>query len=96
MSPAFEAAMATMVPTVSTAARAPVSVQPMAVEIQSTGEFQAGIPKALFAATVVQGVSRNRYSPSPDGQRFIFVAPLGRDALGPTSVVLNWPGTFRR
>jgi len=68
----------------------------MAVEIQSTGEFQAGIPKALFAATVVQGVSRNRYSPSPDGQRFIFVAPLGRDALGPTSVVLNWPGTLRR
>jgi Tol biopolymer transport system component len=66
----------------------------MAVEIQSTGEFQAGIPKALFAATVVQGVSRNRYSPAPDGQRFIFVAPLGRDSLGPTNVVLNWPGTL--
>jgi eukaryotic-like serine/threonine-protein kinase len=66
----------------------------MAVDIQTAGEFQAGIPKALFAASVVQGVTRNRYSPSPDGQRFVFVAPLGRDALGPTSVVLNWPATL--
>ena len=68
----------------------------MAVEIRTTGEFQAGIPKVLFAATVVQGANRNRYSPFPDGQRLIFVAPLGRDALGPTSVVLNWPGTLGR
>ena len=66
----------------------------MAVEIRTTGEFQAGIPKPLFAASVVQGVTRNRYAASPDGQRFVFVAPLGRDALGPTSVVLNWPGTL--
>jgi Tol biopolymer transport system component/tRNA A-37 threonylcarbamoyl transferase component Bud32 len=68
----------------------------LAVEIASGGDFQAGIPKPLFTATVVPGVARNRYSPSPDGQRFLFVAPLGRDALGPTSVVLNWPATLGR
>jgi Tol biopolymer transport system component len=68
----------------------------MSVDVQTTGEFQVSIPKPLFAATVVQGVTRNRYSPTPDGQRFIFVAPLGRDALGPTSVVLNWPATLGR
>ncbi len=68
----------------------------LAVEIRSEGEFQAGIPKPLFAASVVQGATRNRYSPSPDGQRFVFVAPLGRDSLGPTNVVLNWPGTLGR
>jgi len=28
--------------------------------------------------------------PAKDGQRFLFVAPLGRDAMTPTTVVLNW------
>ena len=68
----------------------------MAVEIRSSAEFQAGIPKALFSAFVVSGTTRNRYASSPDGQRFVFVAPLGRDALGPTNVVVNWVGTLGR
>ncbi|MEP6767122.1 MAG: protein kinase [Acidobacteriota bacterium] len=66
----------------------------MAVEIRTAGEFQAGIPKALFAAQVMVGTTRNRYSPSPDGQRFVFVAPLGREALGPTNIVVNWPASL--
>jgi hypothetical protein len=28
--------------------------------------------------------------PSPDGRRFLLSAPLGREALIPTTVVLNW------
>jgi hypothetical protein len=34
--------------------------------------------------------TRNRFVPSGDGQRFLIVAPLGRDAMAPTTVVLNW------
>lgn len=30
------------------------------------------------------------------GQRFLFVAPLGRDALVPTTVVLNWSAGLTR
>jgi hypothetical protein len=36
------------------------------------------------------GVARNKVLPARDGQRFLFVAPLGRDAMNPTTVVLNW------
>ncbi len=68
--------------------------QLMAVEIRTAGEFQAGIPKALFTAQVLQGGGRNHYSPSPDGQRFVFLTRLGREALGPTNVVLNWPASI--
>ena len=62
----------------------------MAVDIQAGSGFQAGIPRALFTARVQPGVSRNKYVPSADGQRFLFVAPLGREAIVPTTVVLNW------
>jgi hypothetical protein len=31
-----------------------------------------------------------RYLPTPDGRRFLTVAPLGCEAMTPTTVVLNW------
>ena len=63
----------------------------MAVDVQAAGEtFQAGIPRPLFSAQVPSGLYRNRYATTADGQRFLFVAPLGRDAMTPTTVVLNW------
>jgi Tol biopolymer transport system component len=62
----------------------------MAVEIRSEGEFQAGIPQALFPIRIRPGNPRNRYLPAADGQRFLVVAPLGRDSITPTTVVLNW------
>ena len=36
------------------------------------------------------GNARNKYLPAADGQRFLFVAPLGRESMTPTTVVLNW------
>ncbi|HEX2798663.1 MAG TPA: hypothetical protein VHQ44_03230 [Thermoanaerobaculia bacterium] len=33
---------------------------------------------------------RNRFLPTADGRRFLTVAPLGREAMTPTTVVLNW------
>ncbi|HEY2796865.1 MAG TPA: protein kinase [Thermoanaerobaculia bacterium] len=63
----------------------------MAVEIaENGGSLQAGIPKPLFQGRITIGNARNKYVPAADGQRFLFVGPLGRDAMAPTTVVLNW------
>ncbi len=68
----------------------------MAVEIQAGETFKAGIPRPLFAARVRTGAARNKYLASADGQRFLLVAPLGREALIPTTVVLNWHAELGR
>jgi Serine/threonine protein kinase len=70
--------------------------QLMAVDVQAGESFQAGIPQPLFPGRVPPGASRNRYAAAADGQRFLFVAPLGRDAMTPTTVVLNWFGELGR
>ncbi len=62
----------------------------MAVAIPAGADFQAGVPQALFPIRVRPGNPRNKYAPSPDGQRFIVAAPLGRESMSPTTVVLNW------
>jgi Tol biopolymer transport system component len=64
----------------------------MAVEIKAAGnDVQAGVPQALFPIRIRPGAPRNKYAPSADGQRFMIAAPLGRDAMSPTTIVLNWP-----
>jgi eukaryotic-like serine/threonine-protein kinase len=68
----------------------------MAVDIQAGESFKAGIPRPLFAARVQPGVARNKYVPTADGERFLLVAPLGREALNPTTVVLNWNADLAR
>jgi Tol biopolymer transport system component len=68
----------------------------MAVDIQAGSGFQAGIPRALFLGRVQPGNARNKYLATADGQRFLFVAPLGREAIVPTTVVLNWNAELGR
>jgi hypothetical protein len=68
----------------------------MAVEIQAGETLKAGIPQPLFPARVRTGTARNKYLASADGQRFLLVAPLGREALIPTTVVLNWNADLGR
>jgi len=68
----------------------------MAVDIQTGQQFQAGIPRPLFISRVLPGATRNKYVTSADGQRFLFVSPAGRDALVPTTVVLNWHAELSR
>ncbi|HEV8119213.1 MAG TPA: protein kinase, partial [Thermoanaerobaculia bacterium] len=69
----------------------------MAVDIQPGETFEAGIPRALFQAVVapIRNV-RSHYLPSADGQRFLLLAPLGRDAMVPTTVVVNWNAGLSR
>jgi Tol biopolymer transport system component len=62
----------------------------MAVEVQAGDSFKAGIPKALFVARVQPGIARNKYLATTDAQRFLMVAPLGKESLNPTTIVLNW------
>ena len=68
----------------------------MAVEVEAGETFKGGIPQALFPARVQPGISRNKYVVSGNGQRFLLVAPLGREALTPTTVVLNWSAELGR
>jgi len=62
----------------------------MTVDVEVGSTFQAGTPQRLFPARLQPGNQRGHYRPSPDGQRFLTVAPLGRDAIMPMTVVLNW------
>jgi dipeptidyl aminopeptidase/acylaminoacyl peptidase len=62
----------------------------MGVEVTIGDTFQAGVPKPLFVARVQAGRARNKYLAAAGGQRFLLVAPLGREAMTPTTVVLNW------
>jgi Tol biopolymer transport system component/predicted Ser/Thr protein kinase len=68
----------------------------MAVEILAADSFKAGIPRPLFAARVQPGVARNKYVATPDAQRFLMIAPLGRESLNPTTIVLNWNADLAR
>ena len=51
-------------------------------------------PAALCRFACARATPRNKYAPSPDGQRFLFAAPLGRESMSPTTIVLNWPATL--
>ena len=64
----------------------------MAVDVRAVGAtFQAGVPRALFEANLDPRTNvRNRYVVSPDGQRFLIIAPAEQAGPTPLTVVLNW------
>jgi Tol biopolymer transport system component len=66
------------------------SQQIMSVEVGGGSEFQAGIPKPLFLGKFQAGTTRNKYVADAAGQRFLLAAPMGRDAMSPTTIVVNW------
>jgi Tol biopolymer transport system component len=68
----------------------------MALDIQTGGDVTAGTPHALFQGHFIPGADRNRYLATSDGKRFLTVAPLGRDSMTPTTVVLNWNAELGR
>ncbi len=68
----------------------------MAVEIRTGDTVTAGTPQSLFQGRFDTGIGRNHYLPAADGRRFLTVAPLGREALTPTTVVLNWNAELGR
>lgn len=65
----------------------------MAVPVNTdSAAFQPGIPKELFQTRLTQlNISRNVYTVSPDGQRFLMLTPVGAGQPEPLTVVVNWP-----
>jgi Tol biopolymer transport system component len=66
----------------------------MAVDVSTSGVFQAGVPKVLFKApdSVVF------WDVSADGKRFIMATPSGENPAPPQtfSVVLNWQSLLKK
>jgi Tol biopolymer transport system component len=67
----------------------------MAVPVETGATFTAGTPSELFKGRFATLVSRARYRPSADGQRFLAVVTMGQDAVQPASVVVNWTAALR-
>jgi len=67
----------------------------MSVTVKTAGGFEAGVPQALFQARFAGVPTRAHYRPTPDGQRFLVLAPLRQETIPPTTVVLNWTAALR-
>ena len=66
-------------------------------DIRAGADFQMSVPRPLFLARIqTADTARNRFSANGDLQRFLIVAPPGRDAMIPTTVVLNWSAELSR
>jgi eukaryotic-like serine/threonine-protein kinase len=69
----------------------------MAVDVKTDGpQFEAGIPKPLFQAQFLLGAWRNRYVVTADGQRFLAIVPVEKQAYSPITVVMNWTADLKR
>jgi WD40-like Beta Propeller Repeat len=71
----------------------------MAVQVDTTHGFHAGQPQPLFQTTLPFTAknapeSRNTYSVTPDGQRFLLNEPVGGDT--PITILLNWTAKLPR
>jgi Tol biopolymer transport system component len=68
----------------------------MTVSVNAGASFSAGTPEKLFTPRVNPIPMRGHYRPTADGQRFLFLSPLGRDSITPMTVVLNWTEALKR
>lgn len=62
----------------------------MSVPVRLGGTFVPGVPVPLCQGRFATVTVRGRYRPTKDGQRFLVLAPLSREAEQPAAVVLNW------
>jgi Tol biopolymer transport system component len=67
----------------------------MAVPVQAGAAFSVGSPVPLFQTRFATVTVRGRYRPAPDGQRFLVLGPLAREAEQPAAVVLNWTSALK-
>jgi hypothetical protein len=67
----------------------------IAVPLPAGDGFTAGAPAPLFEARFASVLLRAHYRPTPDGQRFLLVAPLGDEASQSATVMLNWTAALR-
>ena len=69
----------------------------MAVPIDATGQFDAGVPQALFptGAPTIQPPAR-QYAVTKDGKRFLVNARPQQSSAAPLTVVVNWLATIQK
>jgi Tol biopolymer transport system component len=67
----------------------------MTIPVKTAAAFEAGVPQPLFQARFAGVIARAHFRPTPDGQRFLVLAPLRQEAVAPTTVVLNWTSGIR-
>ena len=68
----------------------------MAVELKTSPGFDAGVPKELFRARMVLGLTdfRNfRYAATGDGKRFLIIGAPEETEETAITVVVNWKGS---
>jgi Tol biopolymer transport system component len=70
--------------------------QVMVVTIPTQPALKLGSPEALFAAPRSLGVEEEDWDVAPDGQRFLFLAPVDEGTSPPFTVLLNWQADLRR
>jgi Tol biopolymer transport system component len=68
----------------------------LAVPVQTGATFIAGTPALLFQTRFATATVRGRYRPTPDGQRFLVLGALAREAEQPAAVVINWTSALPR
>ena len=69
----------------------------MSVEIALNPVFQAGVPKALFQTPLPPtSAAREPWDITPDGRRFLLLAPAGQTGQARYTVVLNWQAGLKR
>jgi dipeptidyl aminopeptidase/acylaminoacyl peptidase len=68
----------------------------MVATIDTTREFEAGVPQALFSSTASNISTTRQYAVSRDGRRFLVNARSEPAAATPLTVVVNWLATIQK
>jgi hypothetical protein len=62
----------------------------MAVAIETTGQINPGVARALFRRPSLSSVPGRTYDVSKDGKRFLANLSTAQSAPAPITVVVNW------
>ena len=68
----------------------------MAVQIDATGEFSAGVPQALFPTIATTFNIGKVYSSTRDGKRFLINQMPEQAGTAPLTVIVNWAATIQK
>jgi Tol biopolymer transport system component len=68
----------------------------MAVPIDTTRQFEAGVPQALFFSGALRINTQQVYAATKDGKRFLVNARPQQTSVAPLTVVVNWPATIQK
>ena len=67
----------------------------MAVPIDATGQFDAGVPQALFPTDALT-IASQAYAVTKDGKRFLVGARPRQSSVAPLTVLVNWMAAIQK